>query len=81
MNQRCVDVNGMPALDQRKECSITSLREYVLVAQDRWEIEIYARVTGGSWQRSVRGPGETVELPSIGVRFTVDELYGAAGVR
>src|ERR1044071_5913881 len=32
---------------------IASLREYVLIAQDRREIEVHARDTGGSWQRSV----------------------------
>lgn len=63
---------------------IASLREYMLVAQDRREIEVYARpgvpLTGGIWQRSVHRAAETVDLPSIGVRFTVDELYNAAGV-
>jgi Uma2 family endonuclease len=60
---------------------IASLREYVLVAQDHPELEVYSRVTGGSWRRSVHGPGQVVDLPSIGVRFTVDELYRAAGLR
>jgi Uma2 family endonuclease len=59
---------------------IASLREYVLVAQDRREIEVYARPTDGIWQRSVHRAAEAVDLPSIGVRFTVDELYNAAGV-
>ncbi len=57
-----------------------SLREYVLVAQDEREIEVYARPTGGLWQRSVHRAAQTVDLPSLGVRFTVDELYNAAGV-
>jgi Uma2 family endonuclease len=60
---------------------IASLREYVLVAQDRREIEIHARDAAGGWQRLVRGPGQTVDLLSIGVQFTVDELYSAAGLR
>jgi Uma2 family endonuclease len=59
---------------------IASLREYVLVAQDKREIEVYARPTGGIWQRSVHRAAETVVLPSIGLQFTVDELYNAAGV-
>lgn len=59
---------------------IASLREYVLVAQDRREIEVYTRPTGGSWQRSVYRAAQTVDLPSIGIQFTVDELYSAAGV-
>ena len=59
---------------------VASLREYLLVAQDRREIEVHARTAGGLWQRSVHRAGQTVDLPSIGVRFTVDELYTAAGV-
>jgi Uma2 family endonuclease len=59
---------------------IASLREYMLVAQDKREIEVYARPTGGLWQRSVHRAEQTVDLPSIGIRFTVDELYNAAGV-
>jgi Uma2 family endonuclease len=59
---------------------IASLREYVLVAQDRREIEVHARPAGGIWQRSVYQAGQIVDLPSIGIQFTVDELYNAAGV-
>lgn len=60
---------------------IASLREYVLVAQDRREIEIHARNAAGGWQRLGRSPGQTVDLLSIGVQLTVDELYSAAGLR
>jgi Uma2 family endonuclease len=59
---------------------IASLREYVLVAQDRREIEVYARPTGGTWRRTVHRATEAVDLPSIGIQFSVDELYTAAGV-
>jgi Uma2 family endonuclease len=60
---------------------IASLREYVLVAQNRREIEVYARGHDDSWRRVIYGPDEIVDLPSIGAGFTVDELYRAAGVR
>jgi Uma2 family endonuclease len=59
---------------------IASLREYVLVAQDKREIEVYARAAGGIWQRSVHRAARTVNVPSIGIEFTVDELYNAASV-
>jgi Uma2 family endonuclease len=59
---------------------IASLREYMLVAQDKREIEVYARPTGGIWQHSIHRATQTVNLPSIGIQFTVDELYNAAGV-
>src|SRR5262249_5992749 len=35
---------------------IASLGEYVLIAQDRREIEVYARMTSDSWRRSTSGP-------------------------
>lgn len=60
---------------------IASLQEYVLVAQNRREIEVYARSAGNSWRRSIHGSGESIELPSIGVQFSVDELYDTAGVQ
>jgi Uma2 family endonuclease len=60
---------------------IASLREYVLVAQDRRAVEVYMRITGDSWRRSTYIVGQTVDLPSLGIRFTVDELYAAAGIR
>jgi Uma2 family endonuclease len=59
---------------------IATLREYMLVAQDRREIEVHHRAEAGAWQRRVHGRGQTVELASIEVRFAVDELYEAAGV-
>lgn len=59
---------------------IASLREYMRVAQDRRETEVYARPPGGAWQRSVHRAAQIVDLPSLGIPFTVDELYSAAGV-
>lgn len=59
---------------------ITSLRAYVLVAHDRREIDVYARMTSDSWRRSTHGRGASMELPSVGARFSVDELYDAAGL-
>jgi len=60
---------------------IASLREYVLIAQDRRAIDVHSRTSDGAWQHTTYGPGQRVELASIGVAFSVDELYEAAGVR
>jgi Uma2 family endonuclease len=59
---------------------IEALREYVLIAQDRRRVEVFARGEGGAWALRVSGAGELVELPSLNVSFPVDELYDAAGV-
>ena len=58
---------------------IESLREYVLVAQDRRRIEVWRR-EGDGWVHEVFEAGSRVRLPSVDYRFGVDELYDAAGV-
>lgn len=59
---------------------IESLREYVLVAQDRRRIEIWRR-DGGAWLHAVHEGGERARLPSIDYEMDVDELYDTAGVK
>ena len=59
---------------------IPSLREYLLIEQDVRCVELYAKAADGSWQHSMFRAGDTIELPAIGLRFTVDEIYDAAGV-
>jgi Uma2 family endonuclease len=59
---------------------IESLREYVLVSQDRPRVELFSRSSDGAWSQSTYGSGETIDLPSIKCRLSVDELYGAAGL-
>jgi Uma2 family endonuclease len=66
--------------DKREQyMRIPSLEQYVLVAQDRRRVEIFARTADG-WTQRVFGAGESVSLPSLGVELSVDELYAAAGV-
>jgi Uma2 family endonuclease len=62
---------------------IDTLREYVLVSQDRRRVEVFARVAGGEggWQARTSAAGERVEIPSLGLTFVADELYELAGVR
>jgi Uma2 family endonuclease len=59
---------------------LASLRDHVLVAQDRRRVEVFARTTNGEWQHHVHVAGEAVVLASIECRFDVDELYTAAGL-
>jgi Uma2 family endonuclease len=59
---------------------LESLRAYVLVAQDRRAIEVYARENGGDpWTHRTYGPGEHAVLP-LGVDLDVDVLYADAGL-
>jgi Uma2 family endonuclease len=59
---------------------LASLREYVLIAQQRRRVEVFARAEDGAWQHHVYASGQSVDLPSIDCRFDVDELYAAAGL-
>ncbi|HLT35046.1 MAG TPA: Uma2 family endonuclease [Enhygromyxa sp.] len=59
---------------------LASLREYVLIAQDRRRVEVWCRGEEG-WTHSVHQAGESVPLRSIDYSLSVDELYAAAGVR
>jgi Uma2 family endonuclease len=53
-----------------------SLREYVLIAQDRYRVEQYVWQQEGQWLYSeVRGPGEAVHLPAIGCDLALSEVY------
>lgn len=58
---------------------LDSLREYVLVAQDRRRVEVWCR-TDGSWIHSVHESGSSAPLASIDFALDVDELYDSANV-
>lgn len=59
---------------------LASLRDYVLVAQDRRWVEVVTRAPGGDWEHRVYSSGEVASLPSIACTFAVDELYESAGL-
>jgi len=53
-----------------------SFAEYLLVSQDRAQVEISTRQADGAWlQRVIRGLKESVELSSISVRLPLAEIY------
>ena len=54
---------------------LMSLQDYVLVAQDGPRIERYHRLADGTWTYEARGPGEVLQLQSIGVTLSIDEVY------
>lgn len=57
---------------------LPTVKEYVLVAQDRPLVEVFRREADGSWSLRTYGPGTHAELASLDVRLAVDALY--AGV-
>lgn len=53
-----------------------SLREYVLVSQDRAHIEVFARDGDGSWKLSeATGLDSAIELTAIGCRLALADVY------
>jgi Uma2 family endonuclease len=54
---------------------IPALREIVLVAHDERRVDVVRRDDDGTWRTYSADERETVELNSIGCRFSVAEVY------
>ncbi len=54
--------------------SLPSLREYVLVAQDKREVSIYRRADDG-WDLEVCAPGDRIDLSSVGLNVELEIFY------
>ncbi|MGE5155122.1 MAG: Uma2 family endonuclease [Bdellovibrio bacteriovorus] len=52
---------------------LSSLMEYILVAQDACRVEVYRRATG--WDLEVFGTGERFRLDALDDELGVDEIY------
>ncbi len=60
---------------------IPSLRHYLMVRQDRWQIEHVRRLSGDDWQSSLICEADgAVALPEIGLTLTLAEIYDDTGV-
>ena len=70
--------------DRGEKCElyqqIASLREYVMVAQDRPCVEVLVRDSTDTWEHHTYGADDVVVLPSLEVTFSTGELYKAAGL-
>lgn len=59
--------------------TLESLREYVLIAQDQRQIDVYRRAPDGSWLLESLGDGDLLQLESVGagvgVGLSMDEVY------
>jgi Uma2 family endonuclease len=60
----------------RYRAQVESLRDYVLIAQDKPRAERHTRRDDGSWEAGVaEGLGGVLELPSAGCRLPLAEIY------
>lgn len=56
-----------------RECS--SIQEYVMVNTSRQAVEVCRREKNDFWSFQTLKPGSIVELTSLGVRFSVEDVY------
>jgi Uma2 family endonuclease len=64
---------GLKAAMYRK---IPSLQELLLIAQERYEVQLYRRIPDGTWSvMDFEGLDASVELQSIGYTLRLSELY------
>ena len=55
---------------------IESLREYLLISQDRPHVELFTRDAGGQWTLSeATGLDAVIDLPAIGSRLALADVY------
>ncbi len=54
---------------------VPTLSYYLLVSLEPRRVELYARQPDGRWMLSEHGPGEQIELPSLEISISVDEIY------
>ncbi len=60
--------------------SIPSLREYVVVSHRERRITVHQRDAAGAWIERVAIAGGQVEVPSVGARLVVDQIYRESAI-
>lgn len=54
---------------------IESLKEYILISQDRIKIEVYRQDDQGQWWLETLGDEDELQLESVGLRMSMAEVY------
>ncbi len=55
--------------------TLESLREYVLIAQDKRQVEVYRRAVDGTWSLETLTDGDPLHLECAGATLSLDEVY------
>ena len=64
---------GLKSENYRK---IASLHTYILISQDRFHVEVFFRNEAGSWTLTeADGKEAAVEIPGVGLRIPMEEIY------
>ena len=71
--------SGRPCEKLRAYQQIDSLVEYLLINQEKREVEIHRRTPQG-WVRDILEPGDACTLASVGLELALDQIYEDSGV-
>lgn len=67
------------SIDRREKLlayrTLASLREYVLIAQDKRQADLWRRADDGSWQLQTLAAGDVLQLETLGASLSLDEIY------
>lgn len=55
--------------------TLESLREYVLIAQDKRQAEVYRRAADGAWSLEILDEGDPLHLECVGATLSLDDVY------
>lgn len=66
---------GLAELELAGYRTIPSFEEYLVASQKEARIERFTRQADRSWNLRIFGPGERVELSSVGCAVEVDRVY------
>lgn len=73
------DYDAGPKLEYYR--TIPTLREYLIVSHRERRITVHSRAAGGAWETHVATKDEEVEVASLGVRLSANEIYRNSSVR
>ena len=72
------------AVDRREKLrayrTLPSLKEYILVSQDKAQVEIYRRRGDIAWDIITYEPGDTVEIASLELKLSINDIYFESGI-
>lgn len=71
-------------IDRREKMAsyrkLASLKEYVLISQTTRSVEVYRRTGDVGWEKRVYDPTDIVDLASVELNLTMDEIYDDTGL-
>ncbi|MDD2744252.1 MAG: Uma2 family endonuclease [Rhodocyclaceae bacterium] len=72
------------AIDRREKLrayrTLPSLKEYLIVSQDRAQVEIFRRRGDIGWDIITYEPGDIVEITSLELKISMNDIYFESGI-